>query len=105
VVPEYQDQAAGLRRFVVSRRAQWLTVLDAEMKRWSAMSCDQLIVELRDTRAYEVEFEGKPYQVEVELLENTDQYLHVTVSVDDGSLPTSISPSTGTFLCYKGSCG
>ena len=89
----------------MSRRAEWQKVLDAEIERWSAMSCEQLIAELREIRVYEVEVEARRYQVEVELLENTDEYVHVMVGVDDGSLPASISPSTKTFVCYKGSCG
>ena len=89
----------------MSRRAEWQKVLDAEIERWSAMSCEQLIAELREMRAYEVEVEARRYQVEVELLENTDEYVQVMVGVDDGSLPASIFPSTKTFVCYKGSCG
>lgn len=65
------------------------------------MSCNQLISELADVRAYEVEFESKKYQVEVELLENTDEYVHVMVAVDDGSLPASISPLTHDFVRKK----
>jgi hypothetical protein len=52
-------------------------------------------------QAYEIEFDSKKYQVEVELLENTEQYLHVMVAVDDGSLPASIRPLTHTFIRPK----
>ena len=76
-------------------------MLDSEVRRWSAMACEQLISELRDLQAYEVELDSKKYQVEVELLENTDEYVHVMVAVDDGSLPASISPSSHTFICSK----
>ena len=31
-------------------------------------------------------------------LEKTGKYVHVMVAVDDGSLPASISPLTGTFI-------
>lgn len=58
------------------------------------MSFDQLMTQLRETQAYEVE----AYQVEVQLLENTNEYVHVMVAVDDGSLPASISPLTRTFV-------
>jgi hypothetical protein len=51
---------------------------------------------------YEVEFESRHYQVEVELLENTPAYLNVAVAVDDGSLPASIAPLTKNFICRKG---
>ena len=85
----------------MSRRTDWQKILDAEVKRWSAMSCGDLVSELHETQAYEVEFESKQYQVEVELLENTEEYLHVMVAVDDGSLPASLLPSTHTFIRRK----
>lgn len=50
---------------------------------------------------YEVGFESKKYEVEVELLENTDEYVHVMVAVEDGSLPASISPLTHGFIHKK----
>ena len=85
----------------MSRRKEWQNVLDSEMKRWSAMPCEQLVSELRQVQGYEVKFESKQYQVEVELLETTDTYLHVVVAVDDGSLPASIAPLTHSFICKK----
>jgi hypothetical protein len=85
----------------MSRRKEWQKVLDSEVKRWSGMSCGQLVAELHDLQAYEVEFESKRYQVEVELLENTEKYVNVMVAVDDGSLPASISPLTHCFICQK----
>ncbi len=85
----------------MSRREQWRKVLDAEVKRWSAMSFEHLVSRLRDLQAYEVEVDSKKYQVEVELLENTGTFLHVMVAVDDGSLPASISPLTQTFISAK----
>ena len=86
----------------MSRREEWQKVLDSEVKRWSAMSYGQLASELRnDLQEYQIEFESKQYNVEVELLENTDQYLHVVVAVDDGSLPASISPLCHSIIVPK----
>jgi hypothetical protein len=85
----------------MGRRAEWQGVLDAELKRWSSKSCEQLIAELHEDQAYEVEVESKRYQVEVELLENNDEHIHVVVAVDDGSLPASIFPLTQTFILRK----
>jgi hypothetical protein len=85
----------------VSRRKEWQKVLDSEVKRWSAMSCEQLASELHELQAYDLEFESKQYQVEVELLENTEKYLHVVVAVDDGSVPASFLPLTQSFICQK----
>ena len=92
--------AAGSSRSK-SIRKQWTSVLDAEAKRWSDKSCAQLILDVTEGQAYEVEFESKRYQVEVELLEDTPKYIHVALSVDDGSLPASIRPLSRTFLRYK----
>ena len=85
----------------MSRRQEWQKVLDTEVQRWSAKSCEQLIAELSDVQAYEVERDSKTYQVEVELLENTETYLHILVAVDDGSLPASFWPLTQTFIREK----
>ena len=85
----------------MSRREEWRKVLDSEVRRWSTMSYSQLVSELHDLQAYEVEFDSKKYQVEVELLENTEKYLHVMVAVDDGSLPASIRPLIHDFIRQK----
>ncbi len=65
------------------------------------MSYAQLIAQLRDVEHYEIECELKTYQVEVELLEKTERYVHVLVAVDDGSLPASIVPSCRSFVRHK----
>ncbi|PYS07100.1 MAG: hypothetical protein DMG17_31250 [Acidobacteria bacterium] len=64
----------------MNRRKRWQKVLDAEMKR---------------------EFDSEQHQVEIEVLEDTPVYLHVSISVDDGTLPASIRPTTGTFIRHK----
>lgn len=82
----------------MKRQEQWRPVLDAELKRWSAKSSEQLLAELEDVQAYEIEFENKKYQVEVEILENTEKYVHVIVAVDDGTLPAALSPLSASFI-------
>ncbi len=85
----------------MSRPEQWRKVLDSEVRRWSAKSCGQLLAELHEHQAYEVEFDSRKYQVEVELLENTERYLHVALAVDDGSLPASLRPLTHSLIRQK----
>lgn len=85
----------------MSRRERWQPALDAEVKRWSAKSWAVLVAELREAAAYEVGFEGKHYQVEVQLLENTDKLVHVGVYVDDGSVPASLRPLGSSFIREK----
>ena len=58
--------------------------------------------ELSEVQAYDVVFNGGNYQVEVELLENTDRYVHVGVSVDNGSVPASFRPLSSSFICESG---
>ncbi|MFL6303704.1 MAG: hypothetical protein ACJ72H_09190 [Candidatus Sulfotelmatobacter sp.] len=71
------------------------------MKRWSAMSCAQLASQLADVRTYEVEFDSKKYQIEVQILENTDGYVHVGVAVDDGHFLRAMRPLSSGFICKK----
>lgn len=85
----------------MKRRETWRPILDAEVKRWSELPVDQLIEKLRELQAYEVTDGGKKYQVEVDVLENTESYVHFCVSVDDGSLPHSIFPLSESIIRYK----
>lgn len=85
----------------MKRREQWRPVLEAQVKRWSTKSGAELIAELPDEQAYEVEFEGRKHQVEVRILQNTDRHILVIVSVDDGSIPASFLPLSSTFIREK----
>ena len=82
----------------MNRRERWQAVLDAEIKRWSDKSYEELLSTLSEIQVYEVEFDSHTHQVEVELLEKRPEYLHVSISVDDGTLPASIRPATGSFI-------
>lgn len=82
----------------MGRREEWRAVLDAETERWSGKSCDELIAELSDVQAYTVIVDSKQYQVEIQIIENTNEYIHVALGVDDGSLPWSIHPESKTFI-------
>ena len=82
-------------------REEWQKVLQAELTRWSSMSCDTVLTELQNRDAYEVVAESRRYQVEVVLLEDTPEYLHVSIAIDDGSLPGSIHPESESFICRK----
>jgi hypothetical protein len=76
-------------------------VLDAEMARWSAKTCAELIETLGQLQNYEVECDGNVFQVEVQMLENTERYVHVGLAVDDGVLPWAIVPASDSFICPK----
>jgi len=67
------------------------------------MSWKQLVSRLPDEQTYEVEFESKKYQVAVQMLENTDSYVHVVVAVDDGHFWRATHPLSSSFICKKDS--
>ena len=85
----------------MSKREQWRKVLEREVERWSSTPYLELVSALRDDQVYEVEFESRKYQVEVEMLQSTDRYIQVCVAVDDGSLPASLMPVSHIFVCNK----
>ena len=85
----------------MGRRETWRDILESEVGRWSALSYADLIDALRDLKTYVVVRESKEYQVEVQLLETTHTSAQVLVSVDDGSLPVSLFPSTATFVVER----
>jgi hypothetical protein len=62
----------------------------------------KIISRLAEEQTYDVTFESNNYQVEVKLLENTDQYIHVIVAVDDGSLLGAMRPLSSSFVRRKG---
>jgi hypothetical protein len=65
------------------------------------MPCAQLISQLADPQTYEVEFESKKYQIEVQILENTDSYVHVGVAVDDAHFWRAMRPLSSSFIRRK----
>ena len=85
----------------MKRWDEWRPVLNAELKRWSALSCEELASLLAEEQAYEVEHDCKTYQVEVHILENTDTYIHVSVAVDDGHLWRAMRPLVASFIRRK----
>ena len=51
--------------------------------------------------ATEVSVGGETLQVEVDLLEDTDEYLHVSVIADDGGWWNALFPSASSFIVRK----
>ena len=76
-------------------------MLEAELKRWKNKSYATLVRELTDEQVYEIAFEDRNYQLEVSILENKETYVHVVVSIDDGSLPASLRPLSESFIKQK----
>jgi hypothetical protein len=82
-------------------RKKWREVLEREVAFWSEKTYEQLVAELPSTKAYQVRVDSVEYNVEVELIENTESYIHVTVGVDDGRLPSAVFPVSDSFILKK----
>jgi len=82
----------------MNRRQEWQKILETEMQSWSALPYAQLIARLRTQTVYKVEQGSRTYQVEIDVLENTTEYVHVAISVDDGSIPCSFFPVIDNFI-------
>ena len=66
------------------------------------MPLSEVAAALSDPPAvYIVEENLREYQVEVELLEETPTYLHISIGVDDGTLPASIRPLCASVIRNK----
>jgi hypothetical protein len=84
----------------MNRRRRWQEVLETEKQRWSALPYDELVSRLSRTN-YEVERDSQTYQIEIDVLENTPDYVHVAISVDDGSIPASFWPMMDSFITKR----
>ena len=65
------------------------------------MTTEQLLDKLREPQAYELLHDSKRYQFEVRLIENTVEYVHIVIAIDDGTLPASLLPLTQSFIRQK----
>ena len=74
--------------------------MSAEIEAWTQKPYAQIVEELAEGIAYQRE-DPESHQFEVELLENTPEYVNVVISVDDGSFWRSFSPVTRTFIVYR----
>lgn len=82
----------------VELAASLSAALDHEVGRWSSKSREILRRELASPVAYPFELKGHSYQAEVAILEDTSEYLHVVVTVDDTTLLGAIKPLNRSFL-------
>jgi hypothetical protein len=71
-----------------------------ELDQWCRKGYGSLLEELRDVVAYESGDASNRYQVEVQLLERTPKYVHVSLSLNDGGWRSFVPLST-SFLVYR----
>ena len=76
-------------------------LLSAELQIWARKPFAQLVAELSDVQGYERGADDCWHQFEVMLVENTPEYIHVLISVDDGSIRWACSPITSGFIVTR----
>ena len=76
-------------------------LLDAETSNWSQKSFANLIKELTDVVAYERGSEADFHQFEVQMIEHEPDYVHVIVSIDDGSFVRFCAPLSRGFIVHR----
>lgn len=91
---------AGKFRLIAAQAKRWPR---QETAVWEAKSYHELIAELADVVAFQRGNADDFHQFEVMLLEKTGAYVHVSVSIDDGSFLRSFAPLTSDFIIHKSS--
>ena len=76
-------------------------LLDAETSIWSHKPFAKLVEELTDVVAYGRGSEADSHQFEVQMIEHEPDYVHVIVSIDDGSFMRSFAPLTRGFIVHR----
>lgn len=74
--------------------------LEKEKKKYIEKTFDEL-ANINKPITYECGEGDIWYQVEVQLLEKTKEYVHVSIAVDKGKGITAFIPVTDDFLVYK----
>ena len=76
-------------------------LLDAEVDEWSRKPYSRLLDELSDVAAYQRDGKVGFHQFEVQMVEREPDYVHVIVSIDDGSFLRSMSPLSRSFIVHR----
>ncbi len=76
-------------------------LVDAETSDWSRKSFANLVEELTDVVAYERGSDADFHQFEVQMIEHKPDYVHVIVSIDDGSFVRFCAPVTRGFIVHR----
>jgi hypothetical protein len=74
--------------------------LERELDEWTRLPFDELKTRLKDECADERKEAPDQYQVEVEMLESTPEYVHVSIGVDSGRL-RSFKPLSTSLMVFR----
>jgi len=83
------------------KKHQLQSLLNAEVDEWAGKSYSKLVEDLADIAAYERSNDDGFYQFEVQMIEHEPDYVHVIVSIDDGSFLRSLKPLSWSFIVHR----
>jgi len=81
--------------------AQLCELLSQETLAWAERSPADIVAELAKPLTYRRGTVDTWHEIEVTLLEATDDYIHVKTSIHDGSLVWALKPMTSSLLIYR----
>lgn len=81
--------------------AQLRALLSQELLSWTEMSPADIVANLGEPKIIKRGDGDGWHEFEVTLLEATDDYIHVKVSIHDGSLGWTLKPLAASFLIYR----
>jgi hypothetical protein len=81
--------------------AQLRELLSQETLTWVERAPADIVAELAKPQTYRRGTGDTWHEIEVTLLEATDDYIHVKTSINDGSLVWALKPITSSFLIYR----
>ena len=80
---------------------QMRELLSQETLAWAERSPADIVAELAKPLTYQRGADDGWHELEVTLLEATDDYIHVQTSIHDGSAVWALKPITSSFLIYR----
>ena len=81
--------------------AELRELLSHETLAWAERSPADIVADLASPHTTQRGTGDAWHEIEVRLLEATDDYIHVQTSIHDGSVAWSLKPLTSSFLIYR----
>jgi hypothetical protein len=81
--------------------AQLRELLSEETLAWAERSPADIVTDLATPQTYRRGAGDTWHEIEVRLLEATDDYIHVQTSIHDGGLVWALKPIASSFLIYR----
>jgi hypothetical protein len=96
-----QSRASIAKLGYAVTETQLRELLSQETLAWAERSPADIVAQLAKPQTYRRGTGDTWHEIELTLLEATDDYIHVGTSINDGSLVWALKPITSSFLIYR----